>query len=79
MKLYEVTEDICYSFIKDNNLAESQSDTTHGSNFVNDTGDIMAYIESSSYGASTVYKIADASFVNLKNLITIGKIINNKL
>lgn len=59
MELFTVSQVIFEKYLTTNNFKELPGGMFHSSNFVNDNGEVMAYIETSSYGSATIYKIAD--------------------
>ena len=79
--LYKVTEHIFHRFVVEQELKEAHQvewDYLPGSNYVNSDSEIHAYLETSSWGAPTVYKISDANYQNFKSLSLVNKILQAK-
>ncbi len=74
--LYAVNYNIFHDYIVKNKLKEVQGSVFHSDNFIDENNVIKAYRESSSWGAETVYLIADENYKNLETLSTITNFIN---
>jgi len=76
MKLINVNSDRFWKFVKLKNLKEIQGEWFHSSYFIDEKENKLAYLETSSWGASTVYKIIGEENEETLNFIT--DIINGK-
>ena len=75
-KLIDVSAKEFYDFVNDKKLQKIQGNYFHSNNYLDNEGRILAYKETSSWGAETIYKIlAEENIIGL-NLVT--KIMNNK-
>lgn len=76
--LYNVSKTIFWEYVRNHSLKKEQGMLVHSSNFVNETGEIKAYMETSSYGAEDIYKIADETYENYSALLFMTRVIINK-
>lgn len=66
--LYKVAEQIFLDYIKKYKLKEIPGPWVHTYNYINNNGEIKAYMEYSSYSSKIIYKIADATYENFELL-----------
>ena len=69
-KLINVSAKEFYDFLKLNNLQKVQGNYFHSNNYINNEGRILAYKETSSWGAETIYKILVEENIIGLNLVT---------
>jgi len=72
--LHNVSEDIFNRFLKNKNFTKRQGSNFHSEEFLNSEGEIKAYVESSSWGAETVYQIDDDSYENFETFVILNQL-----
>jgi hypothetical protein len=76
MKLINVSSERFWNFVKFKNLKETQGEWFHSSYFVDENQNKLAYMETSSWGPSVIYKIMGEE--NEETLNLVNDIINLK-
>lgn len=72
----QVTKDEFWSYFQDKNYTTTQGEWFHSDDFIVDN-EVVGYMETSSYGASTVYKLKYGT-ANSETISLIGSIISAK-
>lgn len=68
-EMIETTKEIFYNYIKSHNLTSISSEMVRGDYFIDNMGNKLAYIETSSYSQEILYKIKDGQHMNTLRLI----------
>lgn len=79
IELHSVNKEVFEVFLRKNALTEVQGRYFHSYDYIDSDGEIHASMETSSYGAETVYQISDTNYENMEAVSLVGKLINNKL
>lgn len=75
-KMKQVTKDEFWSYFQNKNYIKRQGDAFHSEYFIVDS-EVVGYMETSSYGAPTVYKLKYGT-VNSEAISLVGSIISAK-
>ena len=76
MKLYNCTKEQFLKFIKDNDLKSIPGEFFHSKYYIDNQGNKLAYMKTSSWNMNIIYKVADDKFENLETNNFIGNKIN---
>jgi hypothetical protein len=59
MKLYKTNKESFHKFIKGGDYKQEQGNAIHSINYISNTGDIVAYMETDSWNSVVSYKICE--------------------
>ena len=77
MDLFDVSENIFHEYVKKHNLKEVQGRILHSSDFIDEFGEVKAYMETSSWSMTVIYRIADLKYQNLETLELFTSLLNH--
>lgn len=77
-KLYAVSEEVLRSFLADKSFTTRMGMTVHSTEYLDDAGNVIADMMTSSWSNGVWCRIADESYANLETLNLVGNIIQEK-